>query len=176
MQGGGNRINGRAWHGTGWFAQGPEIVERQDLAALEMTQFLAAQSVEIPVQELQPMDVAVGTARRTHSLALGLGGRTDNAAADGLRRRPRRGRGEHQEGIRQMAKVALQGGIEDLERLGNLPGPHVVAGTFQRAGELVGTGRQQVQAEFAEGEGTEFPHVVAGFVTQRFAQDEASAG
>ena len=57
----------------GGFAQGFEGGEAEHLAAFKMTEFLAAGSIEVAVEELEPVDLSVGTTRRAEAVSLGMG-------------------------------------------------------------------------------------------------------
>ena len=79
----------------GGIAEGFEGSEAEDLAAFEVAEIFAAGGIEIAVEELEAMDLAVGTATRAESLAFGVRGRADDAGAE--RRRGRRGFGRKNE-------------------------------------------------------------------------------
>jgi len=140
-----------------------------------MAELFAAGGIEVAVEELEAVGLSIGTACGAKRLAFGVGGGADDAGA----KRSGGGKGggaEDEEGVGEVAEIAVEGGIQDLERLGEFPGADVVAGAVEGAGEGVGAGGEDVEAEVGEGEGAQVAHVVAGIVDERFADDEASVG
>ena len=158
----------------GRITQGLEVVEQQNLAALVMTQLLAAEGVEVAMEQLEPVNLPIGAAGGAKRLALGVGRGTDEPDAEPLRRGG--GRRKRQECESEMAEIAVQGVVEDLEGARKFPGADVMAGFTEGAGEFVGAGGEDVQVEIGEGVGAQVPQVIAGIAQQRLADNEASPG
>ena len=127
------------------------------------------------MEQLEAADESVGAAGGANGLALGVGGGADDARAEGFGGGGGVG-GEHEEGVGEMAQVAIQDGVQDLEGLRELPSADVVAGAFERAGEGVGAGGEDVQMQILEGVGAQAAHVIAGVVHERLAENQAAAG
>ena len=141
------------------------------MAAFEVAEILAAGGVEIAVEELEAVDLAVGTATGAEGLAFGVRGRAHDAGAE--RRRGRRGFGrKNEQSVGEMAQIAVERGVQDLEALGEFPGADVVAGFAERAGLLVRARGEDVQLEVGERVGAQLAHGIAFVADQRAALDE----
>ena len=159
----------------GGIAEGSEAGEAQDLSAFEVAEVLAAGGVEVAMEELEPVDLAIGAAGGADGVPLGVGRGSDDACAEDVAGGRGVG-GEDEEGVGEVPQVAVQDGIDDLEGLRELPGADIVARAVEGAGEGMGTGREKVQAQIFDGVGAQAAHIVAGIVPEGFAEDQASVG
>ncbi len=104
-----------------------------------------------------------------------MGGRADNAHAQSITLFCRF-MTQNQRGKGQIAQVAPQSGIHNLQTAGQHPGADVVAGFGQRAGLLVRTGRENVQFQFREREGAQIAQIIASGAQQRLGDNHPPAG
>ena len=65
----------------GGVAEGFKGCEIQELAAFEVAEFFAAEGVEVAMEKLDVMNLAIGAAGGTDGLSFGVGGGADDTCA-----------------------------------------------------------------------------------------------
>ena len=127
------------------------------------------------MEELEAGKRPVGEARGAEGLALGKGGRGDQAGGKrgGVARRSGSGGGcKGEEGESEVAEIAVEGSGKNLEGAREREGADGVAGLAQRACQFVRTRGQEVEVQGVHGVVTPGAETVADGADKGFAEEQ----